>query len=98
MFYKYDRFDRALYLLARGKGALRERLEEAASKELLLIHYQELPDSLQEDFKTIVAHLTSVDPSKQKGSLKRRIDRLTDEQVDHLLDLILGIHEKMNRL
>jgi hypothetical protein len=67
--YAYEKFSRAIYILAIGAGDVRSRLLDAFQDPLLMITHKHLPEDLQEDFVWIEKNITKY-KEKWSGQLE----------------------------
>ena len=67
--YASEKFSRAIYTLATGKGDIRSRLLSAFQRELLGIRLEHLSVRLHRDYQWILTKLTKYD-EKYEGQIK----------------------------
>ena len=93
--YVWQKLHEATYSLV-SRGLLQNRLQHAYS-ELSLLKQHELPEEIQNDFKSVLISLTKKEAIGEEGTVRATLNQMTEDEAEDLSRKILSMYDNVTR-
>jgi len=91
--YGWEKLNMSVHYLS-GSESKSERLFNAVMYSLINIKPEyELPESLREDFSTLMAELTAVKTTDDDESVRATIDSFGEVELNNAIEKIINLHD-----